>query len=158
MTAVVGFNLVASSLFGSFLIDKLGRRAILLLGDVVCLVALLGLSLLTSLSPESDDLITLLIMIFVFGFSISLGPIVWSYIAEILPAKGNVITTIFNLLLCSSSGLIFPMQLRDLKIEGCFILHLAISTVLFLVILVFVKETKGKSTKEINDMFEGKYH
>lgn len=108
MTAVMGLNLVVSTIIGSFMIEKKGLRAIFILGDVICIVALLALSLVTSLLPESSNLITVLIMIFVFGFSISLGPIVWSYIAEILPAKGNVITTIYNLFLCSSTGLLFP--------------------------------------------------
>ena len=35
-------------------------------------------------------------MIYIIGFCISLGPIVWSYNAEILPEKGVSIATFVN--------------------------------------------------------------
>jgi len=85
----------------------------------------------------------------------SLGPIVWLYIAEILPPTGQTITTLVNWLFVTIIGLVFPVLLDKIKIQGCFAIFMLCCIAGLIIICVFCKETKNKTFEEIESMFEG---
>ena len=95
------------ALLVGFIAKNLGRKLLLLFGDVVCFAALLILTVCSFLYANNTNeglSVTIIIMVYVycFGYGMSLGPIVWLYNAEILPEKGVSISTIANW-----SGVIF---------------------------------------------------
>ena len=57
-------------------------------------------------------------MILMFGFNLSIGPITWLYIAELLPPKGCTITSIINLIFVFFIGLSFPFLYDTINIQG----------------------------------------
>jgi SP family galactose:H+ symporter-like MFS transporter len=70
------------------LIDRLGRRALLLISLVGMLVSLaaLGLSFVASLSP----VVTLLfILLYIVAFAIGMGPVFWILLGEIFPPEAR---------------------------------------------------------------------
>mmetsp|Transcript_12053 Transcript_12053/g.19011 ORF Transcript_12053/g.19011 Transcript_12053/m.19011 type:complete len:87 (+) Transcript_12053:1094-1354(+) len=83
---------------------------------------------------------------FMFGFGISLGPIVWLYLPEILPEKGVSIAALVNWVFTAIVGIIFPiMKDSVLTISGVywFFCFWMLCAVIF--VNTFVVETKGKS-------------
>lgn len=53
-----------------------------------------------------------------FGFNLSIGPITWLYIAEILPPNGCKVTSIINLVFVFFIGLSFPILYDLINIHG----------------------------------------
>ena len=152
-TILIGCILIfASWLSGSF-IDKYGRKSILLLGDSLCIITLLILTIFGFLDLTNPS--KYIILVYMFSFGISLGPIVWLYLPEILPEKGVSIAALANWVGCGIIGLFFPMVKDAIQIQGTFLIFLACCVASFFYMLIFVKETKGKSSEEIEAMFTG---
>lgn len=84
----------------------------------------------------------------------SLGPIVWLYIAEILPPSGQTITTLVNWLFVTVIGLGFPILQEQIHIEGCFAIFMLCCIAGLIIIVIWCKETRDKTFEEIEAMFE----
>lgn len=142
----------ASALSGKF-IDKFGRKSILLAGDTLCIITLALLTIFGYLSL--DNVSKYIILVYMFSFGVSLGPIVWLYMAEILPEKGVSLAALANWVGCGIIGLCFPVVKNAIKIEGTFLIFLGCCVAAWVYMLICVKETKGKTNEEIEEMFGG---
>lgn len=151
-TILIGCILIfASGISGRFC-DKFGRKSILLIGELFLIVTLLLLAIFgfVGLSEPSKYII----LLYMFGFGLSLGPVVWLYLPEILPEKGVSIAALANWVGCLIIGLCFPIVKDAIKIQGTFLIFLACCVASLIYIALWVKETKGKSGEEIEEMFE----
>lgn len=110
---------------------------------------------MTVLCELNNKSLSFLSVVFIFlyylAFNFSLGPIVWLYCSEILPSKGISIATMFNWLSGALMVFVVPYFLNSLWILFLVYTLVCIGSVGF--ILIFVKETKGKSKMEIQKMF-----
>lgn len=99
-----------SAILSGFLTRKLGRKSILLLGEMACFFSMLIIAILQTFSQSNgvNYASIVFIFIFMFSFGISLGPIVWIYNAEILPEKGVALATIVNWISAFIIGLGLP--------------------------------------------------
>ncbi|MGZ7160769.1 MAG: sugar porter family MFS transporter, partial [Methanobacterium sp.] len=89
-TAGIGVINVALTVVAILLIDRVGRRPLLLFGLVGMVISLiiLGLSFaLPGLSGSLGILAVLSLMLYVGSFAIGLGPVFWLMISEIYPLK-----------------------------------------------------------------------
>ncbi len=68
------------------LIDKLGRKTLLLVGSVGMVICLLGVAILFARHARSMSLLWLLVG-FIVSFAISQGSVIWVYISEIFPSR-----------------------------------------------------------------------
>lgn len=99
LVAVV--NLVFSGLVG-LLMKRFGRKTLLVGGDLACMLSLFALALFSYLYNKNPDsstyqaLVIVFLFLYLIAFQLSLGPIVWIYIAEILPEKGVSIAVLAN--------------------------------------------------------------
>lgn len=99
-TAVDAANLLATAA-ATVLVDRFGRRALLLTGTCSMLLSLLSLSLsllLLSHSPLQGAVAVLAVLVFVSGFALGLGAVVWVVISEIIPTPLR--TKAVSLFLC----------------------------------------------------------
>ena len=89
-TTVGGINFMMAVL-STYLIDKTGRKVLLLVGTYLMLASLIVLStvLITADNdPETQGLIAVVgVLMFVTGFSIGLGAASWVVLSEIMPTK-----------------------------------------------------------------------
>src|SRR6202044_745622 len=67
-------------------IDKVGRRMMLLIGSIATTLALAGVGIIFRLHTGNAALVWLVI-IFVGFFSFSQGAVVWVYISEVFPNR-----------------------------------------------------------------------
>ena len=155
-TAGVGVVNVAMTLVAIRLIDKVGRRGLLLselLGMTLCLV-LLGLGFAIGSSSSSLGWLTALSLAAYVGFfAIGLGPVFWLLISEIFPlyirGRGMGVATIANW----GSNLLVTVTFLELIVvlgrPGTFFLYAALSMVAYAFTWFRVLETKGRSLEAI---------
>ncbi|XP_031277682.1 probable plastidic glucose transporter 3 [Pistacia vera] len=152
----VGIANLSGSIIATILMDKLGRR-VLLLGSFLGMAVATGLQVIaaTSLVSSSGALYLSLggMLMFVLTFSLGAGPVPTLLLSEIFPsrirAKAMAVCMAVHWVINFFVGLFF---LRLLKQLGPLILY-TIFGFFCLVAVIFVKknvmETKGKSLQEI---------
>ena len=93
-----------------------------------------------------------LTVIFIFGFEFGPGPIVWIYLSEICNDKATSVNTVVNwfwtLVVSISTTLLFN------ALDGwIWLLFGCISTLGFIYVLLFMKETKGVSKDAVKRLY-----
>jgi SP family sugar porter-like MFS transporter len=137
---------------GMFTVDKLGRKALMLVGagGLAGIYAVLGTMYFFHMQG-----IPLLIMVVtaIACFAMSLGPVTWVVLSEIFPnrMRGTAMSVAtFSLwAACFILTYTFPLLNQLLKASGTFWLYGCICLMGFLFILRRLPETKGKSLEEI---------
>jgi SP family arabinose:H+ symporter-like MFS transporter len=136
------------------LVDRAGRRPLLLCGTAVQTVAL-GLVGWMFYSHQNGLPLLLCVVIYTAAFAMALGPISWILCSEIFPNKvrGRAMS-VATFVIWSSCYIVaqtFPM-LNDSRAVGpakTFWIYGAISLLSFLFALRMVPETKGRTLEEI---------
>lgn len=75
----LGIFQVIMTFVSSFLLDKFGRRPLMLAGESIIVFSLFAAYFATDILNMSSGVIVFLIFLHIFGFSISLGPICCLY-------------------------------------------------------------------------------
>lgn len=139
-TVMIGLAFAISTILSMSFVDKYGRKPLLLLSMLTDIVALMLLCVLHNMLIP--------VLMFVTGFSIGLGPIVWFISSEIFPDKykvsGAALASAVNWVLAyvvSSYFSVIGMKHKEI----CFSMHAFFLIVAFLYILQFFVETKGKT-------------
>jgi SP family arabinose:H+ symporter-like MFS transporter len=152
-TVIIGSVNVLFTFVALWLIDKTGRKTLLLYGVSGMTLCLFGLGLIFYLDLVSGPWVLIFILGYIASFAASLGPIPWVIISEIFPTKTRgVAMSISILILWISVYLVtqfFPILLES--IGGAFTFWIFMINAVFLVLFVWkvVPETKGKTLEEI---------
>jgi hypothetical protein len=101
MTGINAFTYLASTIPPWYLVDRWGRRPILLSGAVAMIISLSLISYFIFINIHyTPTLVVIFVMIYNASFGASWGPIPWLYPPEILPlsirAKGASLSTASN--------------------------------------------------------------
>lgn len=101
MTGINGLTYLASTVPPWYLVDRLGRRFILLWGAIMMIIALSAISYYMYIDIAwTPRMVVLFVVIYNAAFGASWGPIPWLYPPEILPmsirAKGASLSTATN--------------------------------------------------------------
>jgi sugar porter (SP) family MFS transporter len=109
--AIGATNLVAT-LAGIALLDRVGRRALILVGSVGTALALVGVTLVMANVAPRWMLLPLLIL-FIASFAISQGAVIWVYLSEIFPtdvrARGQAVGSSVHWILNAIIAGAFPI-------------------------------------------------
>lgn len=153
-TVAVGVVNVLTTILAIFCIDRLGRRPILMVGLFIMLVALGVIAyVLNAATPSLHALSVGAVLLYIFGFAVSLGPIVWLLCSEIFPLSmrdtGVVFTTVSNWACNFILSQNFPWLVEKLSISHVFIIFFIMCIVGLLLVYFLVPETKGVSLEVI---------
>lgn len=99
------------------LLTRVGRKPLTLFGNLglgICDIIIGILFLLPDWAP-SGMLIFVFLIIYMIIYGISLGPVVWLYVPEIIPAKIVPLATMMNWLGCSFSVILTPIVIDQTK-------------------------------------------
>src|SRR5436190_1604890 len=161
-TSGVGVVNVGMTIIAMFLVDRAGRRPLLLVGIAGMIVTLGVLGLSFRISNPSGQLAwiaVICLMGYVASFAIGLGPIFWLLIAEIYPlkirglAEGTAAT--FNWGSNLVVSLTFLTLVEKLGASSTFLLYAFASVASWLFAYYLVPETKGHSLEEIEAFWRG---
>jgi SP family arabinose:H+ symporter-like MFS transporter len=148
--AVGGTNLLFTMLAMS-VIDKLGRKTLLLVGSVGTAICLAGVSLIFFTGQHQSFLLWLLIGYIAF-FAFSQGAVIWVYISEVFPntvrAKGQSLGSFSHWFMNALISGIFPLMAAS---SGAypFVFFSAMMVAQFFVVLFVYPETKGYTLEEM---------
>merc|ERR1719199_2075544 len=87
-------------------------------------------------------------MVFVAAFEMSIGPILWIYLAEICTDAAISLAVGVNWVFAIMVGFLTPYMLNNWLHNYTFLLFAFFCFLALLFVIVFVKETKGKSEAE----------
>jgi SP family arabinose:H+ symporter-like MFS transporter len=134
------------TLIGMSLIDKLGRKTLLLIGAVGTSSCLAGVAWIFSTNTHPGWLLWLLITYIAF-FSVSQGAVIWVYIGEVFPtsvrSKGQGIGSASHWFMNTIIQLEFPVLVASVSRSSPFIFFSVMTVVQFFVVLFVYPETKG---------------
>ncbi|OLB85184.1 MAG: MFS transporter [Acidobacteria bacterium 13_2_20CM_2_57_6] len=148
--AVGSMNLIAT-LVAMSVIDKLGRKTLLLIGSLGTAACLAGVSGVFFTQSHRSYLLWLLVGYIVF-FAISQGAVIWVYISEVFPnrvrAKGQALGSSSHWIMNALIAYTFP-QLAKSSGAYPFVLFAIMMVVQFFVVLFFYPETKGVTLEQM---------
>jgi SP family arabinose:H+ symporter-like MFS transporter len=152
-TIIVGLVNFVFTIVSLWLIDKAGRKTLLIIGAAIMTVSLAVVGFEFHLAHPNGTLILIFILLFVAAFAVSFGPIVWLVIAEIFPTniRGRA-TAIASVALWLADYVVsqfFPVLLGKTGPSVTFFIFAILGVVAFIFSLTVVRETKGKTLEEI---------
>ncbi|MBN4067197.1 sugar porter family MFS transporter [Simkania negevensis] len=159
-TVGVGVVNVVFTVISLFLIDRVGRRPLLLIGTFLMALGLGSLGYGTQFVGHEEWvswLVHISLFVYIAGFAIGLGPIAWLFIAEIYPlqARGKAMScaTTANWGINFLVAFTFLTLLQRIGASATFYLYAGICMVAWFYILAKIPETKDKTLEEIEFLF-----
>ncbi len=157
-TVFVGAVNVTFTFVAIGLIDKIGRKALLLIGAGGMTIFLFLIGGAFYLQKFDGPWVLLFILLYIAAFAASLGPVVWVVISEIFPTKirgrAMSIATVFLWTACYLVSQTFPMLLEKFGSAVTFWIYMIMSVINFLFVLKVVPETKGKTLEQIEKSWQ----
>ncbi|XP_038723859.1 polyol transporter 5-like isoform X1 [Tripterygium wilfordii] len=163
-TIAVGVSKTLFIFISTFLLDKVGRRPLLLssVGGMIMSLAALALSL-TIIDHHTEKVtwavgLAIASVLAVVGFfSMGLGPIAWVYSSEIFPlklrAQGTSMGVAANRLTSGVISMTFISLYEKISIGGAFFLFAAVATVSWLFFFFCLPETHGRTLEDMEVLF-----
>jgi len=175
-TTGVGCVNVIMTIVSVYLVDRAGRKSLLVIGTsiMVVMLALLGVALLVMPDGTGQGVVAVLAVLgFVCGFAIGLGAVAWVLMSELMPARlrGKASSLFIGenwvlnfilafLVLTAINGLggggdgDDDEDVNDRK-KGVAILYLMFAGIAVLAVLFLLRlpETKGKTETELQQLF-----
>ncbi len=148
--AIGAANLLATML-GVSIIDKFGRKKLLLVGAAGCAACLAGVAGVFRLNSHRALLLPLLIAFIIF-FAVSQGSVIWVYLSEVFPtnvrAKGQSLGSSSHWIANAVIAQSFPILARSTKALP-FAVFAVLTAVQFFVVLFVYPETKGYTLEDM---------
>lgn len=165
-TVGVGAIQVIATAVSTWLVDKTGRRILLITSSSGMAISLLLAAVsffLKGFVSEDSSLYSILGILSVVGvvcmivaFSLGMGPIPWLIMSEILPVKikglAGSVATLINWFFSWVITMTAPLLL-DWSSGGTFTLYTVMSIFTVIFVTIWVPETKGKTLEEIQFSF-----
>ena len=155
-TVIVGAVNVAATFIAIGLVDRWGRKPILYTGFAVMALALatLGALLHAGVTGGASQIAAVaMLLVFIAGFAMSAGPMIWILCAEIQPMKGRdfgiAASTFVNWVANTIAGATFLTLLNTLGHAQTFWLYAVMNAAFIFLTLWLVPETKGVSLEQI---------
>ncbi len=152
----VGITNVIFTIVAIVLLDRVGRRLLLIVGTAGCILslALLGVFFSSSSLQNNDSWLALVCLIaYIASFAVGLGPVFWLMISEIFPLKvrspAMSLSTVGNWSANFLVSSFFLTLVGAISREGTFWLYAGFGVLALIFFLARVPETKGRSLEEI---------
>lgn len=152
-TVIVGGGLVIGTLLSMWLIDKIGRRTLLIFGaaGMTMFHALIGW--VFSAADPNGGLLLFLVVCYVLTFAMSFGAVAYVVISEIFPTHvRGMAASVATFALWGGNFLVsqfFPVLVASIGSSTTFFIFSGVSAVALIFVLTCVPETKGKTLEEI---------
>jgi SP family arabinose:H+ symporter-like MFS transporter len=147
----IGATNLLFTMIAMTVIDKLGRKTLLLVGSVGTAACLAGVSAIFFTHSHESLLVWLLVGYIAF-FAFSQGAVIWVYLSEVFPnsvrSKGQSLGTFAHWLMNALISGIFPLMAAT---SGAypFVFFSAMMVLQFFVVLFVYPETKGVTLEEM---------
>lgn len=163
-TIVVNAVFLIFTVVAIMTVDKFGRKPLLVIGSVVMGVTMIALG--TSFYTESVGFIGFIAMLlYIAGFAMSWGPVVWVLLAEIFPNKIRSVAMALAVAAQWIANYIVSWTFPMMSKEGTYLeeafnggfafwLYGGISIISAIFVMKYVPETKGLSLEEMDKLWD----
>lgn len=157
-TVLIGFINTVFTFLAIWLIDRTGRKTLLIWGVTGMAICLFGVGICFQFSLTGGPWLLLFIFGYMACFASSLGPIPWVIISEIYPTKTRGLAMSFCTLVLWI-GVVFITQFTPMLLEKAggavtFWIFCANAVILFFFVWLKVPETKQRTLEEIEQSWK----
>jgi len=150
-SVLIGFTNLLFTMMAMTIIDRVGRRTLLLIGSVGCTIALAGAAYIF-LSNAHENLLVWCLVLFIASFAFSQGAVIWVYISEVFPNRvrgnGQSLGSFTHWIMNAGISFLFPILAA--KSRGLpFVFFASMMALQFVVVYFGYPETKGVTLEEM---------
>jgi len=143
-SVIIGATNLVFTMLALLVIDRIGRKRLLLIGAVGLVVALSGTALIF-LTGQHKNLLLWMLIGFIAAFAFSQGAVIWVYIAELFPTairtRGQSLGSSTHWFMNAVIATLFPLVAAASK-GAPFVFFAGMMAVQFVVVLLYFPETK----------------
>ncbi|AWV43676.1 MFS transporter [Hafnia alvei] len=163
-TVIVGLVNVLATFIAIGLVDRWGRKPTLILGFIVMALGMGTLGTMMNIGISSvfaQYFAVIMLLIFIVGFAMSAGPLIWVLCSEIQPLKGRdfgiTCSTATNWIANMIVGATFLTMLNSLGSAHTFWVYAGLNVLFIFITLALIPETKNISLEHIErNLMQGK--
>lgn len=155
-TAAVGLTNVLATFIAIGLVDRWGRKPILYTGFAAMAVGLgvVGTMMYFGTTTRGEQAVAVsMLLVFIVGFAMSAGPLIWTLCSEVQPLKGRDFgvgcSTFTNWIANMVVGATFLTLLNSIGAAATFWLYAALNALFIAFTWAFVPETRGVTLEQI---------
>ncbi|HWU76099.1 MAG TPA: sugar porter family MFS transporter [Rhodanobacter sp.] len=155
-TAAVGLTNMLATFIAIGLVDRLGRKPILYAGFSVMAIGLglVGTMMHIGISTHVEQIFTVaMLLVFIVGFAMSAGPLIWTLCSEVQPLKGRDFgigcSTFTNWVANMIVGATFLTLLNSVGNAATFWLYAGLNAVFLLITFFLIPETRNVTLEQI---------
>jgi sugar porter (SP) family MFS transporter len=153
----IGLTNMIFTMIAIAVIDKLGRRTLLIIGSFGIIVSLALVSRAFYLGDYGGYMVMIYLIVFIAFFALSQGAVIWVFISEIFPnsvrSKGQTLGSSTHWIMAWIISWVFPIIVKT-EIGGAY--AFATFAIVAVLQLIFawriMPETKGKSLEQIQTL------
>jgi sugar porter (SP) family MFS transporter len=155
LLSTVGIGLInfAFTLFAINIIDKFGRKKLMLIGSFGLIAALLLVAFTFASGDFNGFAIPAYMMIFIAFFAFSQGAVIWVFISEIFPnqvrAKGQTLGSSTHWVMAALIAFSFPYLAENLGGATVFFFFAGMMVLQLIFVWKWMPETKGRSLEQL---------
>ncbi len=154
----IGLINFLTTIVAIWVIDKLGRRPLLMFSAGTMAACQLALGAAFLVQPPPPILVLTAMVLCVASFGVGLGPGVWVVMSEIFPTRvrgrAMSIATISLWIACVALTMTFLSLASAITITGAFWVYSAMCVVTFVIVFRALPETKGRTLEEIERLWK----
>ncbi len=154
-TVAIGATNLVFTLVGMALIDRLGRKTLLMIGGIAMPVCL-GLFAYGYMREIPGYFLISCALVYVMFFCTTQGIVIWVILSEMFPnrirARASAIASFSLWVFCSLIAFLFPVYKALIGIGPIFLYYAVATLVSFFFFWVYLVETKGKTLEEIEHL------
>ncbi|OQB42560.1 MAG: Arabinose-proton symporter [Candidatus Hydrogenedentes bacterium ADurb.Bin179] len=151
-TVIVGLVNVSFTLVAIWVVDRVGRKPLLLAASAGMGLSLAALGLAFRFQRFEGPLVLFLVLAYVASFAVAMGPVVWVVLSEIFPTRvrgtAMSIATVCLWIACYAVSQTFPWLLETFA-GNSFFLYAVMCAICFIFVWFYVPRTEGKTLEEI---------
>ena len=150
-SVLIGFTNLVFTVFAMSIIDKFGRKRLLVIGAAGMTICLAGVAAIF-FAGTYEYLLVWLLVGFIAFFAFSQGAVIWVYISEVFPnrvrAKGQSLGTLTHWVMNTAISFGFPIVAAHSR-GAPFVFFSLMMLVQFFVVLFWYPETKGVTLEDM---------
>lgn len=148
----IGATNLIFTMVGMSVIDKLGRKTLLLIGAAGTAACLAGVAWIFSANAHQSMLVWILVTYIAF-FALSQGAVIWVYIGEVFPtsvrSKGQGVGSASHWFMNAVIAQSFPAIVHHVGTATPFVIFSVMTVAQFFTVLFIYPETKGQTLEEL---------
>ena len=153
----VGLVNLVFTMLGLYLIDRLGRKILMLIGSIGYIISLVSVAAAFYLNHVGGMIVPLLLFLFIASHAIGQGAVIWVLISEVFPnsvrAYGQSLGASTHWIMAAIITTLFPILAVKIGPAPIFAFFAFMMVLQLLWVIFIMPETKGKSLEELEAKF-----